>query len=163
MSAFEANLSREIRKDLENIYRQDNIHVGLLPDMIRTGVKPYDAYFLYKSIFVSIEFKLIKTGYTINLVNHIKTHQPGCLKNVEKAGGVGVFLIGFNVERTVLIVRPQVVIDILATGQESIKYQDLHDYSGVAKMYRRRINNETRWGVEDLIDAIKRFRSESSV
>lgn len=147
---LEATFSSQVRKELSQLFGQD-IFVHLLPDMRMTGKKPFDFFILLKSKFIAIEAKFIE-GNSININNHIRPHQPDCLRHVICAGGKGFFLICFGKNKKALLVTPD-QLDYLAekTGRDLIKYDDLVEKCIVLE--RKKIDGITRWEVERILSA----------
>lgn len=158
MARNEHAFSAEVRKDLEAVYGE-NIHVNLIPDMIRTGKKFYDFYYNYCDHFTAIEAKYIK-GQSLNLENCIKPHQPGCLKAVENTGGSGLFLVGHQESRQAFIFDVDTFYQIKDRYGVSFKILLLRhkEWDGkVMLMNREKVGDKTRWCVETLIYASKIF------
>ena len=165
MSSNEAGFSAEVRKDLFELYGED-IHVNLIPDMMRTGKKPYDAYFLYKGMFCAIEFKRID-GRTFNVDNKVKPHQPECLNEINKAGGTGVFVICFNDNKMAFILGPkQLDTMVNLNGSPSLKIERFYEAIDnpdlkIDRMVRCKISCHTRWCVEEIVERVKRHQSRN--
>jgi penicillin-binding protein-related factor A (putative recombinase) len=155
---LESGFSYQIRKDLKEVYG-DKIHINLIHDMAKTGKKCYDFYFNYQDHLGAIEAKLIK-GHTFNLVNHVKIHQPECLLEVKRSGGSGLFLVCFWNHKKSFAFDVEMFYILKDKYGEAIKFDILMELSLLEKkkvymIDRKKINNETRWEVEELINATK--------
>lgn len=158
MANSESKFSSEIRSELVEVYG-DNIFVHLIPDMRRTGKKPFDSYFIYKGMFCAMEFKRID-GHTLNIRNHIREHQPGCLQKVIDVGGVGVFVICFNDYKHTFVLTPKALKILEVERGISIKHDFFlpHvDIDNLVLIERKKIDGCTRWEVEKLIHVAERF------
>lgn len=154
MATYERQFSAEVRKDLEDFYGED-IHVNLIPDMMRTGKKPYDFYFVYQSHFVAVECKLCE-GETFNTKTEIKPHQPDSIKQVRKCGGHGIFLLCFNKHKTSFIFNGNQLDIMLNEFGTSLKYDDFEEHlliKNLLQMKRGKFGDITRWEVEKLTEA----------
>ncbi len=152
MASNEAALSFQVRTDLEAIDK-DLIHVNLIPNMLRTGKKVYDAYFLYKAIFYALEFKLEKGG-TFNFKHHMDTrpHQSDCLRKVKACGGLGYFFIGFNKYDTAFLMTPDDVVDMRNIFGDSIKYSDfIANINEDMTIERCKIDGKKQWNVRKIL------------
>jgi penicillin-binding protein-related factor A (putative recombinase) len=155
--ANEAGFSAQLRNDLSNLYNS-KIFVQLIPNMIRTGKKPFDFWFLYNHHFCAVECKWVKKGEHRFAFKEIRSHQPECLKRVIDSGGGGCFCVGFNDYKASFFFTPD-VLDILqeySASDISITYEELYQYSQdhpdrVGTIERKKIDGFTRWEVEKLI------------
>lgn len=149
MASNEAALSGEVRSDLFTVFPK--IHVNLIPDMMRTGKKPYDAYFLYEGRFVALEFKLEKGG-TFNFHHHIdnRPHQSECLDLVSVCGGKGYFFIAFNKHDTAFMMYPGTLASIRNLYGSSVKYEAFKEFfsGSEAVIERKKFDGKKRWHVE---------------
>lgn len=157
----EASFSYDVRGDLEERFKE-NIHVYLIPNMMRTGKKPYDTYFCYDGKFFAIELKS-QTGKSLNFKNDIKPHQPQCLKDVQSAGGRACFLVQFKVrcERggTAYIIDPKFVTDMLKEGIESISQDDLEAHAGPENRIWRIEKFDGKWDATKIIQMMEMCRA----
>jgi penicillin-binding protein-related factor A (putative recombinase) len=150
MAKYERVFSAQVRKELKQTYG-DECFVQLLPDMRRTGKKPFDFFFVYKSIFHAVECKL-STGRSFNIVNDIRPHQIPCLYDVEKSGGKSFFLICFGKLDLSFICTPS-KIEYMEEKLKSDKLT-IEDFENFAvKMQRLKIGGKTRWEVEKMVEA----------
>jgi len=156
MAKLESGFSAEIRKDLRNLYGED-IFEYLVPDMRRTGKKPFDFFLLYNGKFCAIECKFSK-GRSFNFYNDIQPHQPGFLARIRKVKCNAFFLLGFHKYMTALLFRED-DLDYLSnlSTKGSLKYEAfLHEgkYFVEAIIPRRKIDGVTRWEVEKIIECL---------
>lgn len=147
MAKYERVFSAQVRKELKEVYG-DECFVQLLPDMRRTGKKPFDFFFILRSKFIAIECKLSK-GNSFNIKNDIRPHQIPCLLEVEKAGGNGYFLICFSKYDTSFLCSPDWIDyteEKLQSDSISLNYFKDH----AIEISRHKINGKTRWEVEKI-------------
>lgn len=147
MAKTESVFSSQVRKELKLVYGNE-CFIQLLPDMRRTGKKPFDFFFVLKSEFRAIECKLSK-GNSFNIVNDIRPHQIPCLHDVEKAGGKGYFLICFQKYDTAFLCTP----DWIEYTEEKLKSDNIRfDYfkEHAVEINRCKIDGKTRWEVEKI-------------
>lgn len=152
MARREAKFSKELRSELDMVYGK-NVFVQLLPDMRRTGKKPFDFLILYEGRFVAVECKLMH-GHTFNVENSVSPHQPACLDRVNKCKGRGIFVVGFRKHKTFFILSPY-RIDYLTEKfkTDSLKFDQLMDTIDESRIGRRKkIGDITRWEVERLVE-----------
>jgi penicillin-binding protein-related factor A (putative recombinase) len=147
MAKYERVFSAQVRKELKQVYGEKCL-VQLLPDMRRTGKKPFDFFYVLESKFYAIECKLSK-GHSFNIVNDIRPHQIPCLYEVEKAGGKGYFLIYFQKYNTSFLCSP----DWIEYTEEKLNSDSIHiDYfkEHAIEVKRCKIEDKTRWEVEKI-------------
>jgi len=149
MAKTESIFSAQVRKELKLVYG-DECFVQLLPDMRRTGKKPFDFFFVYNSIFIAIECKL-SDGNSFNIVNDVRPHQIPCLFGVERAGGKAFFLICFRKHETSFICTPS-KIGYMEEKKMSdrLTIEDFRNHT--TEMGRFKIGGKTRWAVEKLVE-----------
>ena len=149
----ESVFSKQLRDDIKE-YFDDEVHVNLLPDMRRTGKKPYDFYFL-KDNFYAFELK-VETGKSFSF-NKVKPHQPECLKEVYENGGVGVFVICFPKKKIAFILSPTDWEDAVehnkSLDRNSVPYE--YFFNNYFYFVRKKTREKTRWDVETLWAYIK--------
>ena len=147
MAKQERVFSSQLRKELKQVYG-DKCFVQLLPDMRRTGKKPFDFFFVLESKFYAIECKLSR-GNSLNTKNDIRPHQIPCLHDVEKAGGKGFFIICFANHNTSFLCAPEWI----EYTEEKLKSDSIHiDYfrEHAIEIARCKIDGQTRWEVEKI-------------
>lgn len=150
MARYERQFSAQVRSELKQVYG-DKCFVQLLPDMHRTGKKPFDFFFIFNSKFYAVECKLSK-GNSFNVVNDIRPHQIPCLYDVQRAGGKSFFLIYFNKYKICFICKPH-VIEYMEEKLKSdrLKIDDFKQYA--KQMDRFKIDGgKTRWEVEKMVE-----------
>jgi penicillin-binding protein-related factor A (putative recombinase) len=148
MAKHERVFSSQLRKELKQVYGEKCL-VQLLPDMRRTGKKPFDFFFVLESRFYAIECKLSK-GHSFNIINDIRPHQIPCLHDVEKAGGKGYFIICFQKYDIAFLCSP----DWIEYTEEKLKSDSIRfDYfkEHAVEIKRRKIEGRTRWEVEKMV------------
>ena len=147
---LEARFSAQLRKELSIVYPDMWIH--LIPDMMRTGKKPFDFYFLNNGLMTAIECKYID-GKSFS-INNLQPHQPDCLRKVIQAGGKGYFVIYFARENKVLVLNPDQLDYIFEiVGKNYFDFNEAVKYRHHMFMHRMKINGMTRWEVEKLVNA----------
>lgn len=66
-----------------------------IPDSYRTGLKPFDLFFLNKGRFVALELKYMPSARTFN-TNRVLPHQRQALKKVKENGGRAYIVLRCN-------------------------------------------------------------------
>jgi len=150
MAKHERVFSAQVRSELKVVYG-DECFVQLLPDMRRTGKKPFDFFFVYHSIFYAVECKL-STGNSFNVVNDIRPHQIPCLNDVQKAGGKSFFLICFSKYDKTFICDP-FKIEYMEEKLKSDRLTIDDFINNTKEMERYKVNGgKTRWEVEKMVE-----------
>lgn len=152
MARNEADLSYQLRTDISEVYGS-KAFVHLLPDMWRTGKKPFDFFVLNSKRFYAFETKFNK-GNTYNVDNAVKPHQPQCLIDIRKAGGHGYFLFYFKKEDALLKLSPLFI-------KEGMRFK-FCDYPEDFRVMRLKIDGRKRWQVEKLFLGISIQKNHSS-
>ncbi len=156
MASKESGLSAEVRMDLKDFYK-DKIHVNLIPDMMRTGKKVYDAYFLYEGRFCALEFKLEKGG-TFNFNHHIDTrpHQSPSLNLVSTCGGKGYFFIAFNKHDEAFMMYPGALESLRTLYGSSVKYEAFKEFFSGSNglIEKKKFDGIKRWDVERIVSCL---------
>jgi hypothetical protein len=129
---------------------KQNIHVVTLMDARNTKLKPYDSYFVWRSAFVAVEFKLLNSG-TFN-VGIFKDHQKQGLEAAHLAGGVGLGIVFIRAFPKIAIVLP--IRCLNDSRYARVKIEELRPW------YIRRhkdgtLENHTHWDFNTLLHIIE--------
>lgn len=148
----ESKLSKQLRDDIQVYFDKVKIpiHINLLPDMRRTGKKPYDFYVHTDGVFFAFELK-VEMGKSIPFIN-IKPHQPGYLQEVIDTKGIGIFAICFPKEKCLFVLTPgewkRAKKENKKQGKKSISFDYFDDKCH--RVDRLKIDGKTKWDVKKI-------------
>ena len=165
----ESTLSKQLRDDIQEYFDKEKmfVHVNLLPDMRRTGKKPYDFYVLVNRIFYAFELK-VENGKSFAF-DKVKPHQPGYLQEVIDAKGIGIFAICFPKEKCLFILAPcewkKAKKKNRKQGKKSISFD--YFYENSFRVDRKRIDGKIKWDINEIFKIIiinaDRYKSKRKV